>query len=219
MQLFRLLWSRSFLLNRSLLWTLLWVNGLGTVYGFVWYGEQIGYTLKYMPNWLVAFVPDSPTASLLFTVSILFLLLDDRVGDGGTGRKTGNIRAFVEAAACLTSFKYGIWAVVMIFAGAWRGNILDWQDWMLVVSHLGMAFEGIVYARFFTFGLGPVLLTAVWTTTNDTLDYGKGIYPWLPKELHGDLAAIRLFTVSMSGISTVLFGIFAVLRKNGDKSV
>ena len=109
-------------MNRRLLWLLVWTNGLGTIYGYYWYGNQIVHTIRTMPDLFVLFVPDSPTASLFFTLALLYMLHRRKSG------KPGRIRSFVEAMAVITSFKYGVWAVVMIFAGAYRGDVPNWQD-------------------------------------------------------------------------------------------
>ncbi|MFC7391584.1 DUF1405 domain-containing protein, partial [Scopulibacillus cellulosilyticus] len=51
--------------------TLLIINILGTVYGFYWYKFQ----LKETPLKFMAFVPDSPTASLFFCIVLAGFLL------------------------------------------------------------------------------------------------------------------------------------------------
>lgn len=55
-------WFRQSLGKRWFLWTLFVVNFLGTIYGFIWYGNQLAVT----PAYLIPFVPDSPTGSGLF---------------------------------------------------------------------------------------------------------------------------------------------------------
>lgn len=112
-------WSRSFLTSRPMLWLLFVVNALGTVYGYIWYWQQIEYTIDNHPLWQVIFVPDSPTASLFFTLSLLYLLFPV------LNRQTSAliwIRPLIEALAVVTSLKYGLWAVTMIAAGAAQGD-------------------------------------------------------------------------------------------------
>lgn len=190
------LWSPSFLLNRRILWLLIVVNGLGTVYGYIWYGNQIEYTLTHMADWLLPFVPDSPTASLFFTLALIGLALYGR-----EEVKSGWIRGFIEAFAVVTSIKYGIWAVWMIFMGASQGDAIVWQEWMLVGSHLGMAIEAMLFARFFGYRLAALVVVSVWTLLNDLLDYNQLIYPWLPDVLEDDLGWIEAFTITLSLLS------------------
>ncbi len=84
------------LTHRSFLTLLLIVNVAGTIYGYIWYRGQLEIT---EPHFLI-FVPDSPTASLFFSIAIIGWLLGK------------NFKLF-EALALITLIKYGIWAVVM----------------------------------------------------------------------------------------------------------
>lgn len=189
-----LFWSRSFLLNRNVLWLLFIVNLVGTVYGYIWYENQLIWTLENKPAWMLPFVPDSPTASLFFTLSLLFLMFppqrSSRFGDA--------VRVVIEALAVVCSVKYGIWAVAMIVAGAAQGDVLNWQHYMLIASHLGMAAEALLYFRFMKARTGALAIGLGWLLLNDTIDYTFGINPWLPSELEDDLDAVRTFTYALS---------------------
>lgn len=190
-------WSRAFLMNRGFLWLLLICNVLGTIYGYYWYALQIEYTLERWPSWMVIFVPDSPTASLFFSIALVFIMFPPR----STWLK--GIRALFEALAVVTSVKYGVWAVTMIFWGAALGSPLVWEDWMLTASHLAMAIEALIYVRFFIFRWVTLLLALCWTLLNDYMDYSQGIYPWLTQELVNRLNQVRNFTVTLTVASTL----------------
>lgn len=224
-------WSKPFLLNKWMLWALLWVNGLGTIYGYEWYRNQLVNTYHSEPAWLLPFVPDSPTASLFFTLAIAYLLRDDYVSrkHATTGqaqyaarysarrsaqrsarRPARFIRGIVEAFAVITSIKYGIWAVAMIALGTAKGDPFQWQHGMLTLSHLGMVAEAVLFARFFTFRGIHIVIVAAWTLCNDVIDYTFNIYPYLSfpgvREL---LPKIKAFTMMLSALSiafaTVVF--------------
>ena len=204
--------SRAFLMDRRLLWLLFICNGLGTAYGYVWYGEQLRWTLDHHPLWRIVFVPDSPTASLFFTIWLLLILV-------GPARESGAYRMFriaVEALAVLTLVKYGVWAVVMNAAQGLQGDPLEWQNWMLIASHAAMAVEGLLYARFMRFGKFAALLALGWMLLNDSMDYGVGIYPWLPSVLEDDLAVISAFTFALSVVSYFLALIAIQRRPHGE---
>lgn len=209
-------WSRSFLTSRWMLWSLLWVNGLGTIYGYYWYGQQLIYTWNTKPWWMLPFVPDSPTASLFFTLSVAFLLVDSYREHSKTPSLLRNI---IEALALITSFKYGIWAVVMIFAGIYQGSPASWQDAMLVTSHLGMAVEALLFARFFRIQPLAWVLAALWIFTNDLMDYTFGIFPALPRQLHDDLGWISVFTWLLSLTSVLVFTGMDLFKKNKKRPV
>lgn len=181
------------------LWALFWINLLGSIYGFYWYKDQLLSTDWY---WLI-FVPDSPTASTFFTL-FLWLYLN---------RKRSPL---IEAFAAITLLKYGVWAVVMI---VWGGIVdsrpffeaLDWQHWMLIGSHLGMALQAILYSPFYTFNWKEVQLVAIWTLINDYLDYHVEIHPWVAPSLELFHNQMEVFTYLLSAISLVLFLTLAYL--------
>jgi uncharacterized membrane protein YpjA len=207
-----LLWSKPFLTSKPILWTLFIVNLAGTVYGYEWYWNQLMFTAERFPVWYLFFVPDSPTASLFYTLSLLYLLRDSASSQPLSKGATA-LRGFVEAFGLITSFKYGIWAVTMIMAGAAQGDSIVWQDWMLTASHLGMAAEALLYARFYTYKLTPLALVAIWTFWNDFMDYHRGIYPWLTDVLLDDLDVIEKFTIGLSIIGIAIACYFYFIRK------
>jgi uncharacterized membrane protein YpjA len=187
-------WSREFLLSRPFLWLLFIVNFFGTVYGYIWYEGQLAETLNSHPLWQIVFVPDSPTASLFFTIALLYFLFPPK-------RSYGLVmigRYIIEGLAVVCSVKYGIWAVSMILAGAWQGAELNWQHYMLMASHLGMAFEALLFFRFMKAGAFSLIIATGWLLLNDTVDYTFGIFPYLADELQDDLTAVRMFTYGLS---------------------
>ncbi|CAM4400036.1 putative membrane protein YpjA [Paenibacillus endophyticus] len=187
-------WSRHFLLSRAFLWPLFIVNFLGTIYGYIWYEDQLVATFNEHPLWRLVFVPDSPTASLFFTIALLYLLFPPKSEYGMV--KMG--RYIIEALAVVCSVKYGIWAVSMIVAGAWQGAELNWQHYMLMASHLGMAFEALLFLRFMKTGIVSLVIATGWLLLNDTVDYTFGVFPYLARELRDDLSAVRGFTYGLS---------------------
>lgn len=194
-------WFEKLFRDRRIIWLLFIVNLLGTVYGYMWYGNQLTFTAQTEPLWLLPFVPDSPTASLFFTAALLLLLYPPR---GLTGTL---VRELIEALAVLTSVKYGIWAVSIIVAGGYQGDSITWKDWMLMISHTGMAVEALIYARFFTFRrMLPVALA--WTFANDIVDYSQGVYPWLPSVLDDDLIVVQYSTMGLTLFSTAAAWLF-----------
>ncbi|GIP32414.1 DUF1405 domain-containing protein [Paenibacillus sp. J2TS4] len=208
--------SRSFLTSPWMLWSLFWINCLGTVYGYYWYWEQLVYTFANRPIWMILLVPDSPTSSLFFTLALIYLLRDIKK-DKPT---RSPLRRIIEVVAVITSFKYGIWAVVMIFAGAYQGVPMVWQDWMLIGSHLGMAVEAVLFARFFQIRPISWLLAALWVLGNDYVDYTYIIYPWLPKPLEDHIDGVAAFTWGLSWFTLLLFGWIGwskKRRKSGSK--
>lgn len=202
-------WSRAFLLNRSFLWLLFLVNFAGTIYGYIWYEHQIIETLNENALWQVIFVPDSPTASLFFTLALLYLLFPPQK----PSRLMSLGRSLIEALAVVCSVKYGIWAVSMIVAGGWQGAEWQWEHYMLIASHLGMAFEALLFFRFMKAGIASLVVATGWLLLNDTVDYKYEIFPYLADELYDDLTAVRAFTYGLSIFSFVAAALVWRFRK------
>lgn len=205
-------WSKDFLLSKKMLWAFFISNLLGTIYGYEWYWAQMVDTIANYPVWYVYFVPDSPTASLFFTLSIGFLLMD-RSLDQQPSKLYRAIRGFVEAFALITSFKYGIWAVAMIWTGAWQGVPVGWDGWMLTGSHLAMAVEALLFVRWYRYRLTAIIIVAIWTFWNDFMDYERGIFPRLPRELDDNLLTIEWFTVGLSMTGILIAVVCLLIRK------
>lgn len=145
---------------RTFLIMLFIINLVGTIYGYYWYIPQLEIT---EPKFYI-FVPDSPTASLFFTIAVLGWII-------------GKQYKLMEALAVVTLVKYGVWAVVMNLLTLIERGDLSWQGWMLVVSHGLMAVQAILYASRYNFTTVHVVIAAVWTLHNDVIDYVFGQMP------------------------------------------
>ncbi|CAM3720365.1 DUF1405 domain-containing protein [Alkalicoccus chagannorensis] len=173
------------LLDKPILWTLFLINAAGTIYGYYWYEQQLMQT----PWYFLPFVPDSPTASLFFTIVL-------------AGYIFGKQWPLIEALAAVTLIKYGVWAVVMnVSAGVVGGEPISLVSWMLIFSHAGMALQALLYLPFFKLKAWHLICTAVWTIHNDIIDYLFGMHPWVARSLTPYLSEIGYFTFWLSLIS------------------
>jgi len=136
------------------------VNLIGTIYGYMWYGAQIAIT----PTIFIPFVPDSPTASLFFTIFLAFYIFGKNV-------------PYIEALAITTLFKYGIWAVVMNILTLIVEGSLNWQGYMLIASHAGMAIQGLLYAPYYQIQLRHLAVASIFLLHNEIIDYVFGMMP------------------------------------------
>lgn len=172
------------------------INLFGTIYGFIWYRFQLAIT----PDIFLIFVPDSPTASLFFTIAIFFFLFKKNA-------------PYIEALAIITCFKYGIWAVVMnIFTLIVTGS-LGWQGYMLIASHGAMAIEGLLFASFYRIKLRHIAVAAIWTLHNDIIDYVFGMMP-VYSSLNEYMNEIGYFTFWLSIISIFIAYMLTIKNKN-----
>ncbi|MGD6815774.1 DUF1405 domain-containing protein [Metabacillus sp. 84] len=183
------------LAGKPFLFVLFAVNLLGTLYGYYWYTGQLAVT---EPHFLI-FVPDSPTASLFFTIVILLFLF---------GRRS----KLMEALAVVTLFKYGIWATVMNMLVLITTGDLAPAGYMLMASHLAMAVQGLLYIPFYRFRAVHLLIAAGWTLHNDVIDYVFGQMP-IYYSLMDYLPNIGYFTFWLSVLSIGIGYWFVIKEK------
>ncbi|MBJ8027738.1 DUF1405 domain-containing protein [Bacillus pseudomycoides] len=185
----------ALLRQRSVLLLLFIINILGTIYGFIWYGDQLMETsLIFWP-----FVPDSPIASFFFVFVLLAFLCNKNWG-------------LIEALAIVSLMKYGIWAVVVngiMFMV--KGN-LEFMSYMLVLSHFAMAIQGLLYAPFYRIKKWHFIVAGIWTLHNDVIDY---LFWQMPRYgiMHLFVEQIGYFTFWLS-IVVLAITYYYCLRKN-----
>lgn len=191
-------WIYYFLTHRTILWFLLVVNILGTIYAYYWYRYQLAET----PPIFLIFVPDSPTACLFFVFVLIAFIL-------------GKNWPLFEALAMVTLFKYGIWAVVMNYLVLVVSGELEIIGYMLMLSHGAMALQGLLYAPFYRFKAWHLIVTGIWTLHNDVIDY---VFKMLPRYhmLDDYIPQIGYFTFWLSIVSLALAYWF-VVRGNSKK--
>ncbi|MCZ0701869.1 putative membrane protein YpjA [Natronobacillus azotifigens] len=185
----------TLLRNRTFLIMLLFINFFGTIYGYYWYENQLART----PAIFKVFVPDSPTASLFFTIFLLFFIFGKNV-------------PYIEALALVTLFKYGIWAVVMNILTLIVSGDLSWAGYMLIGSHAAMAVQGLLYAPFYRIKMRHLVVASVWTLHNDFIDY---VYQMMPRyhSLDVYMNEIGYFTFWLSMLSIGL-AYYLTIHKN-----
>ncbi|WP_404450446.1 DUF1405 domain-containing protein [Sutcliffiella horikoshii] len=190
-----LTWFIHLLKTPMMLWLVLIINVLGTIYGYVWYGYQLAET----PAIFLIFVPDSPTASLFFCFVLVGFILKK------------NFKLF-EALAIVTLVKYGIWAVVMNILTLMETGYLPIEGYMLIVSHGAMAVQGVLYSPYYRFKLWHLVAAGVWTLHNDVIDYVFKMMPWYGS-LMKYLPQIGYFTFWLS-IFSIAVAYYFSLRNN-----
>ncbi|MCM3637678.1 DUF1405 domain-containing protein [Sporosarcina luteola] len=189
------------LTHKSFLWILLFINLLGTVYGYDWYMWQLEIT---EPKFWI-FVPDSPTASLFFTLAIIGWLI-------------GRNFKLIEALALITLVKYGLWAVVMNLLTMLEIGSLDPVGWMLIGSHFAMAVQAVLYSPLYRFEFKHIVIAAIWTLHNDVIDYVFGQMP-IYHDLMKHMQQIGYFTFWLSIACIALAYTLWKNRKKGVKAI
>lgn len=202
------LWQKLeyYLEQKWFIYLLLLINIAGSIYGFYWYKNQLAETPI---QWLI-FTPDSPLASTYFSIFLILYLFKKK-------------SRFIEALASVTLFKYGLWATIIIIWGSWLSepsfSTLSWIDIMLMTSHLGMAFQALLFNKKYNYGFISLLIAGIWILTNDFLDYTQNIYPWLPSTLGNSehmVYTVGEFTLYLSGFTLLIFYILSIFRRKNE---
>lgn len=194
----------TLLRHKAVLWIVGLINLAGTLYGYYWYEPQLATSKWYF----YPFIPDSPTASLFFTI-IVFLWI--------FGRRS---RLF-EALAFVTLIKYGVWAVVMnalmLNELGTSNAYLTTMALMLMVSHGAMAFQALLFSPLMTFRVKELVLVAIWVVHNDVVDYVLGQWPRYPA-LAEHIKWIGYGSFWLTGLC-LLMGYLFVVRDSIDNKV
>lgn len=186
------------LLDKKFLVVLFLINLFGTIYGYIWYKSQLIAT----PTIFLPFVPDSPTASLFFTIFLFFFIFNKHV-------------PYIEALAITSLFKYGIWAVVMNFLTLQVNGTLSWEGYMLMASHAGMAIQGLLYVPYYQIKLRHLTVAAIWILHNEIIDYVYGMMP-IYASLTDYMKEIGYFTFWLS-VVTVIVAYQLTIKKTKDQ--
>lgn len=169
------------------------INLFGTIYGYLWYSGQLAIT----PLIFIAFVPDSPTATLFFTIFLLFFIFGKNV-------------PYIEALAVTSLFKYGVWAVVMNLLTLFINGDLPWQGYMLIGSHGAMALQGLLYLPHYKIKLKHLTVAAIILLHNEMIDYVFDMMPvYSSLSLYQD--EIGYFTFWLSIFTIIL--VYHLLKK------
>ncbi|WP_290774986.1 MULTISPECIES: DUF1405 domain-containing protein [unclassified Exiguobacterium] len=194
----------TLLRHKAVLWIVGLINLAGTLYGYYWYEPQLATSKWYF----YPFIPDSPTASLFFTI-IVFLWI--------FGRRS---RLF-EVLAFVTLIKYGVWAVVMnalmLNELGTSNAYLTTMALMLMVSHGAMAFQALLFSPLMTFRVKELVLVAIWVVHNDVVDYVLGQWPRYPA-LAEHIKWIGYGSFWLTGLC-LLMGYLFVVRDSIDNKV
>jgi uncharacterized membrane protein YpjA len=171
------------------------VNGVGMIWGIIWYWEQ----LKQAPWYLLPFVPDSPLHAMFFGFFVYWLFT--------TG--TANFNSWQQLFSwlgVLGVIKYGLWTTVILSQYLWVYSTNPGvEEWMLYISHGGMAIQGFIYIRQLPKAFLPAVIAIIWFIANDFIDYTLFTHPRLPLPdqvafAAGTNIALTVFVAILAGI-------------------
>ena len=191
-------WFLSIPDQRPLIYALVVINLLGSLYGFYWYRDQFASTSP----WMWIFVSDSPLSTFYLTIFLILLLWRGQ-------REEGAAFTPIDSLAYLGLMKYGFWTMFVIALYWGKGGGFVWVDLMLFLSHGAMLVQSLLFFRRYPATRTSLLLAMAWYLVNDYLDYFQGYHPYYP-ETSPEFGFVR--TVSL--ISTwVVFAVFWFWRR------
>jgi uncharacterized membrane protein YpjA len=157
------------------------INLLGTLFGFWYYGFHplpltdplfVGQFARTDPlMWL--FVPDSPVATLLISLSLI------------AWKRDWNTE-WLHALAFLGCVKLGLWTPFVQLEINGLGETPLWLFHFLIWSHLAMALEAFLIHRYSEFPIRAIAVAVGWYLLNDIVDY---FVPLIGDPHHTTLAA------------------------------
>jgi uncharacterized membrane protein YpjA len=161
----------------KLVWPIIFINLLGTAFGFLYYLPQFSVE----PFLMLPFVPDSPVATLFFALSLGLW-------------KLGKNSVWISSIAFIGCIKLGLWTpyvLLMFFSDFSYLHPLMYH--FLFWSHLAMALQAFLIFRYTTFSFAAILVGFSWHFFNDIVDYfipliGSPHHTWLPSEVIGGVA-------------------------------
>lgn len=166
--------------DKRFMGTLLLVNLAGSFYGFYWYWGQLQATP--LLAWPVT--PDSPTATLLFTLHLFMRLC------GKQGR-------LLHLISCGWLIKYGVWAVIInLDYGLVSGHMLP-ENILLAVSHFGMALEGFLFLWGSAFPGKDIAILFFLMFVSDAADYLLNTHPYLFDDKQVLIAMLSAFFLTL----------------------
>lgn len=204
-------WHRIdyYLEQKRFIIALIFINLLGSIYGFFLYKEQLLAT----PTKLLIFVPDSSLASIFFTIFLILYLFKKRY-------------PLIEVLAAVSLFKYGVWATGVILWGAWVTEpsvmkmitleTVSWTNMILIFTHIAMVLQALLFYKKYSFGFWYILFAGIWLFSNDLLDYNLDIHPWLPDSINSLDYIVGKYTLYLSGFTLLLFYFLSILRRKDE---
>jgi len=193
--------------RRYLLWLILAINLLSSIYGYYWYRWQFEAT----PWTLWFFTPDCPWAATLMAVALgIFLFFDKK-------------ETWFQFLTYTILIKYGFWTV-FVFTLYWaRGGQNHSGDYiMLCLSHLGMLAEGLLFISFVRQKPWLWWLAAGWSAVDIYFDYyypirimgraAYGTYPYLPNDAHRSIILVMTIGITVCYLLVAFFVSWRHLR-------
>lgn len=159
------------LIERPILFLLIIANLAGTLFGIYYYIPQL--LASEMFFWPL--IPDSPTATILFVLSLVL------IAKNNFNKKKG-LKNIIYGLAFVGNIKYGIWTgfVLIEFMPQFLSINGTLMYSFLLLSHLGMFLQAFLILPYIDYS-DNVLIAPILYLFNDLVDYSFQIHTSLPE--------------------------------------
>ncbi len=161
--------------NALCLKVMIFINILGTIFGFWYYKFQLAST----PLAKLVFVPDCPIYTLLFACFLVLHLM---------GKKS----AVLAVVTFIGLIKYGFWTVLVIslYCEYYVASNLFLYV-LLFFLHIGMLAQAYIIPQISGFPGRALIIALIWFLANDVMDYFFGTAPYLPDYMYHNLLFVE----------------------------
>lgn len=159
------------LIENPILFLLVIVNLAGTLFGVYYYIPQL--LASEMFFWPL--IPDSPTATFLFILSLSLIARNDFSKEKG-------LKNIIYGLAFVGNIKYGLWTVFVLIE--FMPQFLSINGTLmysfLLLSHLGMFLQAFLILPYIDYS-DYILIAPIFYLFNDLIDYSFQIHTSLPE--------------------------------------
>lgn len=166
----------EFIHNRFFLFLLGVINIVAGFYSLSFYAPQLSSSSIFL--W--PFIADCPFAAILFGAVLLMLSAGIKV-------------RWLSFLAIMANVKFASWTIFVLAASGYMFSL-----WWILLVHLGLLIEVVVFFGLFDFRVKDVLLAIVLFSIGDYFDYVVGTHPIIPSN-------VFFFAGMFAILSTILF--------------
>ena len=192
----RVMKLKNTLIDNPVLSALISVNIIGTLFGIYYYIPQLLSTDTFF--WPL--IPDSPTATFLFVLSLIILFRNDF-------EKSGGLKNILYSLAFVGNVKYGLWTVYVLleFMPHFTSVNSSLMYFFLLISHLGMFLQAFLLLPYIQHGK-EFVIAPLFYLFNDIVDYTFQIHTSLPEAQYlGSKVAFVAYGLTISSFTLIWF--------------
>ena len=186
--------TKNLIRENFLISALISANLIGTLFGIYYYIPQLLST----ETFLWPLIPDSPTATFLFMLSLIAVYTTDF-------KKGKGLKNILYTLAFIGNIKYGLWTVYVLieFMPYFTSINSGLMYLFLIFSHIGMFLQAFLILPYVSYSKS-ILIAPLAYLLNDIIDYSLQIHTSLPEAQQID-SKVAVIAYSLTLASGLLF--------------